>query len=140
MRALVPIGLGAATLAIGVLAAGGTAMTRSAGASARFPGGEGPVWSPDGTQLAYIAPTRTTNDSGNLGLDRVVVVNADGSGAPHSVARAPGDQTLDEVRWGAGGRFVYGDSNYTLWSDTGTNRNAARRIATVGVTSGVGES
>lgn len=97
------------------------------------------MWSPDGTQRAYIGPTRTTNGS-RLGLDRVLVLNADGSGAPHAVVAAPRAQTLDEVRWGAGGRFVYSDSNYTLWSGTGTNGKAARRIAVLGVTSGAGES
>jgi Tol biopolymer transport system component len=130
-------GLVASLAATAVAAVGGAAPARAA---TTFAGGVGPAWSPDGTQLAYIAPARTTNASGNLGLDHVVVVSADGSGAPHTVVTAPRDRTLDEVRWGAGGRFVYGDSNYTLWSDTGTNGEAARRIATLGVTSGVGES
>lgn len=136
---LLAASVAATAAAVAVTAAGGVAPTRSA-PRAGFAGGEGPVWSPDGTRLAYIAPTRTANESGNLGLDHVVVVNADDSGAPHAVVEAPKDQTLDEVRWGAGGRFIYSDSNYTLWKDPGTNGKAARRIATLGVTSGVGES
>lgn len=131
-RALPTLALAATALA--------AALPASGDASAPLRGGEGPVWSPDGTQLAYIAPTRTASGSGDLGLDRVVVVNADGSGAPHAVVRAPKGQILDEVRWAAGGHFVYSDSNYTLWNDTGTDGKAARRIATVGPTSGAGES
>ena len=105
-----------------------------------FTGGYGPVWSPDGTQIAYIGPTRNTSDSGSLGLDRVIVVNADGSGAPQTVAVASPSEALEEVRWAAGGRFVYQDSNYTLWSDTGTRGRAARRVGFVGPTGGVGEA
>jgi Tol biopolymer transport system component len=139
MRGLLLIASVAATaLAVGVTASGGVIPTRSTAAGAAFAGGEGAVWSPDGTQIAYIAPTRTANESGNLGLDHVVVVNADGSGAPRAVVKAPRDQILDEVRWGVGGHFIYNDSNYTLW--TGTSGTAAKRITTLALTSGVGES
>jgi Tol biopolymer transport system component len=103
-----------------------------------FAGGYGPTWSPDGTQIAYIGPAPNSNKSG--GLDHVVVVNADGSGAPHAVAVAPRSEALEEVRWGAGGRFLYQDSNYTLWSDAGTRGRAAKRVGFVGPTGGVGEA
>lgn len=128
----------AAVAATALVAVGAASTGTAPGAS--FAGGRGPTWSPDGTELAYIAPTRTANAAGDLGLDRVVVVAADGSGTPHAVVAAPRDRTLDEVRWGAGGHFVYSDSNYTLWTDTGTKGKAAKPLATLGVTSGAGES
>jgi len=133
----------AATAAVLFAALLGLTGEQAAGRSATVPatsyaGGYGPVWSPDGTQIAYIGPARNSNGSGSL--DRVIVVNADGSGAPHIVAVAPRSEALEEVRWAAGGRFVYQDSNYTLWSDTGTRGRAARRVGFVGPAGGVGEA
>jgi Tol biopolymer transport system component len=123
---------------VAVTASGGVTVTR---AGASFAGGEGPAWSPDGTQIVYIAPARTAYFSGNLGLDHVAVINANSSGPPHTVAKAPRNQTFVEVRWGVGGHFIYSDSNHILWDSTGdTNPNAAKRIATVGDTGGVGVS
>lgn len=121
MRGLSAIAVVALTVVL--TAAGGRAAPRT------FAGGMGPVWSPDGTRLAYLGPAP--------GFTHVLVVNADGSGAPRFVATAPRQQTLGEVRWAAGNRVVYEDSNYTLWSTTGRK---ARRLGVLGVTGIVGES
>jgi Tol biopolymer transport system component len=141
MRLRVRTGLAAAFCIALLGLAGGPASGRPTSVvAATFAGGYGPTWSPDGTQIAYIGPTRNSNASGSLGLDHVIVVNADGSGAPHTVAAAPPSEALEEVRWAAGGRFLYQDSNYTLWSDTGTRGRAAKRVGFVGPTGGVGEA
>ena len=72
---------------------------------------------PDGTKLAYIGPMSTETSTDASVLPRhVEVVPVDGSAAPRPVATAPKDQTLEELRWASGGRFVYQDSNFTLWS------------------------
>jgi hypothetical protein len=71
-------------------------------------GGFGPVWSPDGTRIAYIADPLIPR--------HVEVVRADGTGPARTIATAPRQQGLVEVRWAANGRLVYEDDNYTLWS------------------------
>jgi Tol biopolymer transport system component len=118
-------------------------MAQSAGFEG---GGEGAVWSPDGTQVAYIGPAprefvspKTQTLTRTPGLNRVTVVAADGSGTRKVVATAPRGEILDEVRWAAGGRFVYEDSNYTLRSIDPAS-NVVARLGTVGVTGGVGEA
>jgi Tol biopolymer transport system component len=99
--------------------------------AAAIEGGYSPVWSPDGTRLAYIGPMSTETSTDSSVLPRhVEVVPFDGSGPPHPVATAPKDQTLEELRWASGGRFVYQDSNFTLWS--AEPGKTARRLALVG--------
>jgi Tol biopolymer transport system component len=98
----------------------------------------GPVWSSDGLRIAYLGPVPDVLARPPVpGFTHVLVVNADGSGVPKLVATAPRGQNLAEVRWAAGGRFVYEDSNYTLWSTAG---HGARRLGVLGVTGIVGES
>jgi Tol biopolymer transport system component len=98
----------------------------------------GPVWSPDGTRIAYLGPVPDVlGDPPVPGFTHVLVMDADGSGTPKVVASAPRQQSLDEVRWAAGNRFVYEDSNYTLWSKAGRQ---PRRLGALGVTGIVGES
>ncbi|HEX3807480.1 MAG TPA: hypothetical protein VHV52_11950 [Gaiellaceae bacterium] len=129
-----------ASFALGVVtAADGRGATDNS-----FTGGYGPVWSPDGTQIAYIGPyPDELSHPIKPGFDRVLVVNADGSGALVSIPTAPRCQDptgrpacqppLDEVRWAAGGRFVYDDSNFTLFTSTG---HAAKRLALIGSVGG----
>ena len=96
------------------------------------------MWSPDGTQIAYLGPVPDVlSDPPVPGFTHVLVVAGDGSVAPKVVATAPRGESLGEVRWAAGGRFVYEDSNYTLWTSAGLG---ARRLGVLGVTGIVGES
>jgi Tol biopolymer transport system component len=82
-------------------------------------------------QLAYIGPLSTSTSTDSSILPRhVEVVPLDGSAAPHAVATAPKDQALEELRWTSSGRFVYQDSNFTLWS--AVPGKAPRRLAFVG--------
>ncbi len=104
------------------------------------------MWSPDGTQIAYIGPAprefvspKTETLTEIPGRNHVTVVAADGSGSRRVVAAAPRSEALDEVRWAADGRFVYQDSNYTLWNVDPASR-VVTRLGTVGVTGGVGEA
>jgi Tol biopolymer transport system component len=108
------------------------ATTASAGGrAAGIEGGYSPVWSPDGTKLAYIGPMSTETSTDSSVLPRQVeIVPVDGSAPPHPIATAPKDQTLEELRWASGGRFVYQDSNFTLWS--AVPGKPARRLALVG--------
>ena len=116
-------------VAVVTVVAAASAGTRG-GHVAAPAGGYGPVWSSDGTQLAYIGPLRTATDFGDLVPRHVEVVRFDGSGSPHAVAAAPKGQTLVEIRWAGSGRFVYEDSNYTLWG--AVPGKAAMRLAIVG--------
>lgn len=111
--------------------------------SSTLVGGYGPGWSPDGTEVAFIGPARrwvvspkTSTLTETAGTNRVIVVSARGTMPPHIVSIGPPGQVLDEVRWADGGRFVYQDSNYTLWADTGTRGRGATRLATVGISGG----
>jgi Tol biopolymer transport system component len=123
--AFVAPGLGAA------VSAGG-----SIGASPK--GGYAPVWSPDGTRIAYIGPAPDLlADPAVAGFTHVFVVSAHGTGAARIVATAPRQQTLGEVRWAAAGSVVYADSNYTLWSSSG---HSVKRLGVLGVTGTAGES
>jgi Tol biopolymer transport system component len=115
-------------LAVLLMAAAATAGNRAAG----IEGGYSPVWSPDGTKLAYIGPMSTATSTDSSVLPRhVEIVAIDGSAPPRPVATAPKDQTLEELRWASGGRFVYQDSNFTLWG--ALPGKAARRLGVVGV-------
>lgn len=107
-----------------------------------FTVGDDAVWSPDGTQIAYIGPaprevmSQSTQVFSQLpGLDQVIVVAADGVGSPKVVATAPQGEILDQVGWAAGTTVVYADSNYTLWS-ADPARKAARRLGIDATTSG----
>ena len=123
------------SLVVALVGGSGSGPVRATAAAVPFGGGYGPVWSPDGTRLAFIGPVPDVlGDPAARGFMHVLVT--DGSSAPKVVATAPPQQTLGEVRWAAGGRFVYEDSNYTLWS-TG---HPARRLGALGVTGVVGES
>jgi Tol biopolymer transport system component len=130
----------AAVLAACAILFGGSASAGlSSGGALALAGGAGPVWSPDGTQIAYIGPTRNSNQSGDLGLNHVTVVAADGS-APRVVASAPRSDILNEVRWAAGGRFVYQVNElFSLRSiDPATGRVV--KLGHFGLTSGMGEA
>lgn len=129
----------AVLLILAVVVASGAASAQRATAPTPTAGGFGPVWSPDGTRIAYIGPAPDVLAHPPVtGFTRVLVVRADGSGTARVVAAAPRQQTLGEVRWAAGGRFVYEDSNYTLWSAIGGK--AAKKLGVLGVTGIVGES
>ena len=110
-------------------------------------GGEGPVWSPDGTELAYIGPapvlavskkTHTLTETHNL--NRVLVVPVDGSSGPKAVATAPRSTTLAEVRWSAGGRFFYQVTDLFSLRSVDPATGTVTRIGTVGSTGGAGEA
>jgi Tol biopolymer transport system component len=130
VRRLLLVGWCAVILLGGVAATAPPAGSRT-GRAAGIEGGYDPVWSPDGTKLAYIGPLSTATSTDAFVLPRhVEVVPIDGSALPRAVVDAPRDQALEAVRWASGGRFVYQDSNYTLWSDVpGT---PARRLAIAG--------
>ena len=131
----------AGLLALGVAVVAGSAPSAASGSvsgarGAGFTGGQAPVWSADGKEIAYVGPApgetfvgETLTDLDNL--NHVFVVPADGSGAARSVVVAPENDTLDAVSFGPRGSFVYQDSNYTLWV-AGLGKRAAR-VATVGV-------
>jgi Tol biopolymer transport system component len=98
------------------------------------------VWSPDGTQIAYIGPTQTRDASGNLaGLNHVIAVGADGSG-PRVVATAPRDTILVETRWAAAGRFVYQVSDLFSLRSVDPATSTVARLGTVGLTAGAEEA
>ena len=98
------------------------------------------MWSPDGTQIAYIGPTRTSNTSGELGLDRVVVVSGDGSTPQRIVASAPRETTLVEARWAASGRIVYQVSDLYSLRSVDLTTGAVVKLGEVGLASGVEEA
>ncbi|HZP72961.1 MAG TPA: hypothetical protein VFA97_06235 [Gaiellaceae bacterium] len=106
--------------------------------SASFAGGYGPAWSPDGTQIAYVGPLpNELSHPIKPGFDSVLVVSADGSGAPRVVVTAPrqetlGGSTINEVRWAAGDRLVYQDS-FSLYSSTG---HASAHLGAIGSVGG----
>ena len=90
-----------------VLLGGSASAGPSSGRATSFEGGEGPVWSPDGTQIAYIGPAprefvspKTETFTEIPGRNHVTVVAADGSGSRRVVATAPRSEALDEVRNG----------------------------------------
>lgn len=127
-----------ALVSVALLALAGSTSALLAGApsgspSSKFVGGYGPTWSPDGSEIAFIGPAPPWVFSPST-ENRVLVVSADGSMSPHVVSIAPLGQNLAEVRWADAGWFIYQDSNFTLWADTGTRGNAARKLAIVGST------
>lgn len=100
-------------------------------------GGYGPVWSPDGTQIAYIGPIpNELSHPITPGFDHVLVVNADGSGSPRIVATEPRREAaqgseINEVRWAAGGRLVF-DFDFTLASSAGHGTTRLGATGSVG--------
>lgn len=137
-----PSGVAMLLVASLVVCGGAASAGRAATRVDPFTGGDGPVWSPDGTQIAYIGPApsdvmsvKTQVFTQLLGLDHVFVVAADGSGLPNVVATAPRGEILDQLGWAAGGVLVYADSNYTLWS-VDPPRKTVTRLGTDGTTSG----
>jgi dipeptidyl aminopeptidase/acylaminoacyl peptidase len=82
----------------------------ASGAIARVtdtPGAEfAPVWSPDGTQLAYPAWTRPHNTKDSPAEDTHAWVISASGGTPHQVA-VPLDRRVSEVSWQPGAATVY---------------------------------
>jgi Tol biopolymer transport system component len=108
--------------------------------AATFSGGIAPVWSADGKEIAYVGPApyqtfvgQTLADLDNL--NHVFLVPADGSAAPHVVATAPKEDTLQAVAVVPGG-VVYQDTNYTLWRALAGK--PAAKVAIVGLAGGSG--
>jgi Tol biopolymer transport system component len=116
-------------LVTGLAVASGAAP--AGGRVAAFEGGYDPVWSADGTQVAYIGPIITAHGVGSYTPRHVDVVPVDGSAAPHSVASVAEDVgPLEELRWATGNRLVYQDANFTLWD--ALPGKAAKRLVVVG--------
>ena len=89
---------------VGAAAAGSSAV---AGCRQVASGGYAPTWIPGG-KIAYAGPGSFAN--------RVVVTGVDGQAPRCAVASLSRSDTLQEVRWGPGGRLVYADTDFTLFS------------------------
>ncbi|HHH30364.1 MAG TPA: protease, partial [Polyangiaceae bacterium] len=88
-------------------------LTRTPGARER-----GAVWSPDGTEVAYV-----TDASGQ---DQIAVRPADGTGA-ETVLTARTAGYLEELRWSPDGtRIAFSDSDHVLWYVTVASRKVVR--------------
>jgi len=89
-------------------------------------GGQAPVWLPGGRRIAYLGPAAYPV--------RVAVVGVSGAHRCAVASVPPGD-TLEQVGWGADGRVVYADTNYTLFSlnrSTGKAREIGDEPGVVG--------
>jgi Tol biopolymer transport system component len=116
-------------LAVGTAASAGAAARRwSPQRCGRVAtGGRAPAWLPGGKRIAYLGPA----------AHPVSVVVADVTGPAHrcAVASVPPGDTLEEVGWGADGRIVYADTNYTLFSldrKSGKTREIGTELGVVG--------
>ena len=129
-RAASATSLATGLLVVSIFLFGGAASARrDSGRVRTFSLGASPVWSPDGTQIAYVGSKALTEVPR---LRHVIVVAADGSGLRQVVATAPRGESLEEVRWAADKTFVYSDTNYTLWSVSRV-RKAVKQLATLGL-------
>src|SRR5581483_4276220 len=132
--------LGVLILVVLALGVGGVRTTSGHGSTSQsYTGGYGPVWSPDGTQIAYIGPEpNLLAHPPTDGWNHVLVVSVTGGGAPKVVATAPRcrepagatscQPPVDEVRWARDGRMFY-ETESTLWSTAG---HSAERLGVIG--------
>jgi Tol biopolymer transport system component len=114
-------------LCTGIAASG---VTAGAAVAPALQGGTGPVWSPDGTQIAYIGPQYQDGLNGTTGLNRVMVMSsADGSGAKTIASVKDGSSAIYQVRWASSTRIVFDINPDSLLRSVDV---ASRRVVPLG--------